>query len=149
MSLMNEQSAEYDWRAYDGVLSRRAFAFIVDYIIIALLWIPAAVLLFFFSVLTLGLGALLFPLLYFIVAGLYFSISISGPAQATPGMRAMGLFLRRTDGRQIDFMLALVHLVLFWILNAVLTPFVLLVGLFTNHNRLVHDLLLGTEMARA
>lgn len=35
-----------DWRAYQGVLSRRVLAFILDYVIVALLWIPAAVVVF-------------------------------------------------------------------------------------------------------
>ena len=34
------------------------------------------------------------------------------------------------------------------ILNSVLTPLILLVGLFTDRSRLVHDLLLGTVIAR-
>lgn len=148
MSLMNEPSYSTDWRAYQGVLSRRAFGFIIDYIIVALLMLPAIVIVFFLGVLTLGLGFFLYPVLFFIVAGLYFGLSVGGPSQATPGMRAMGLRMRRTDDQPIDFMLALVHLVLFWILNAVLTPLILLAGLFTNRSRLIHDLLLGTEMVR-
>lgn len=149
MSVTNEDSYSTDWRAYQGVLSRRAFAFIVDYVIVALLMLPAIVIVFFLGIVTLGLGFFLYPVLFFIVAGLYFGISISGPSQATPGMRAMGLRMRRTDGYPIDFLVALIHLVLFWILNAVLTPLILLAGLFTNRSRLVHDLLLGTEMVRS
>jgi uncharacterized RDD family membrane protein YckC len=148
MSMMPDQTVSTDWRAYRGVLSRRMVAFIADYIVVALLWIPAAILVFFLGILTFGLGFFLYPILFFIVAGLYFATSISGPAQATPGMRAMGLQMRRTDGHRIDFITALVHLVLFWILNAVLTPLILLAGLFTDRSRLVHDLLLGTEMVR-
>lgn len=149
MSLMNEQSYSTDWRAYQGVLSRRAFAFVIDYILVALLMLPAIVVVFFVGLLTLGLGFFLYPVLFFIVAGLYFGLSVGGPTQATPGMRAMGLRLRRTDGYAMDFMMALIHLVLFWIFNAVLTPLILLAGLFTNRGRLIHDLLLGTEMIRA
>ena len=40
-------AAPEDWRAYSGVLSRRVFAFILDYVIVALLCIPAAVVVFF------------------------------------------------------------------------------------------------------
>ncbi|HZG28366.1 Uncharacterized membrane protein YckC, RDD family [Ensifer adhaerens] len=149
MSMTREDNYELDWRAYQGVLSRRIFGFIIDYVIVGLLMIPALVVFFFFGLITFGLGFYLSPLLFFIVAGLYFGLSIGGPAQATPGMRAVGLRLRRLDNRPIDFMVALVHLVLFWILNAVLTPLILLAGLFTHHGRLVHDLLLGTEMIRA
>lgn len=148
MSMIREDTTSLDWRAYQGVLSRRIFGFCIDYIIVALLMLPAIVVVFFFGLLTLGLGFYLYPVLFFIVAGLYFGLSVGGPSQATPGMRAMGLRMRRLDDRPIDFMVALVHLVLFWILNAVLTPLILLAGLFTNHGRLVHDLLLGTEMIR-
>lgn len=63
-------AAPDDWRAYSGVLSRRVFAFLIDYLIVAALWVPAAVLVFFLGVLTLGLGFLLYPILFFIVAGL-------------------------------------------------------------------------------
>ncbi|MDI6838529.1 RDD family protein [Ciceribacter thiooxidans] len=141
-------AAPDDWRAYSGVLSRRVFAFIIDYLIIALLWIPAAVLVFFVGILTLGLGFLLYPILFFIVAGLYFGISLAGPFQATPGMRAMGIAMVRLDGRKIDFVTAIAHLALFWILNSVLTPLILLAGLFTERSRLVHDFLVGTATIR-
>jgi uncharacterized RDD family membrane protein YckC len=39
--------------------------------------------------------------------------------------------------------------VLFWAANAILTPFILLVGLFTRHKRLLHDMALGTVVVRA
>ncbi|RYC17708.1 RDD family protein [Ciceribacter ferrooxidans] len=141
-------AAPDDWRAYSGVLSRRVFAFVIDYLIIALLWIPAAVLVFFVGILTLGLGFLLYPILFFIVAGLYFGISLAGPFQATPGMRAMGIAMVRLDGRKIDFVTAIAHLALFWILNSVLTPLILLAGLFTERSRLAHDFLVGTATIR-
>lgn len=141
-------AAPDDWRAYSGVLSRRVFAFIIDYMIVAVLWVPAAVVVFFLGVVTLGLGWMLYPILFIVVAGLYFGISLAGPSQATLGMRAMGMAIVRLDGQKIDFVTAIAHLALFWILNSVLTPLILLVGLFTNRSRLVHDLLLGTAAVR-
>lgn len=137
-----------DWRAYSGVLSRRVFAFLIDYAIVLLLCIPAAVIVFFLGVITLGLGFFLYPALFVIVAVLYFGVTLSGPSQASPGMRAMGIAMARMDGRQIDFLLATVHIALFWIINSVLTPLILLAGLFTERSRLVHDFLLGTVMVR-
>ncbi len=148
MSNIEPATIPGDDYAYSGVLSKRAIAFIADYIAVALLYIPASVIVAFLGVITLGLGFLLYPILFFIVAGLYFGLSMSGPFQATPGMRAMGLQFRRLDGQQIDFLTALIHLVLFWIINAVLTPLSLLVGLFTEKSRLLHDFLLGTEVIR-
>jgi uncharacterized RDD family membrane protein YckC len=143
----NEMSADFnetrvpttDWQAYRGVLSRR---------IVALLWIPAAVIVFFLGILTLGLGFFLYPALFAIVAMLYFGLTMGGPSQASAGMNVMGLALARVDGRPIDFLTAIVHLVLFWIGNALLTPFIVLVGLFTDRGRLLHDLLLGTVVVR-
>ena len=142
-------AAPDDWRAYSGVLSRRVFAFLLDYIIIALLCIPAAIILFFLSIVTLGLGFFLYPALYVIVAGIYFGLTVGGSGQASLGMRAMGVSMMRVDGQRIDFLTAIVHLALFWILNSVLTPLVLLVGLFTERSRLLHDLLIGTVTVRA
>ncbi|AYM56882.1 RDD family protein [Agrobacterium sp. O3.4] len=141
-------AAPDDWRAYSGVLSRRVFAFLIDYAIVLLLCIPAAVIVFFLGVITLGLGFFLYPALFVIVAVLYFGVSLGGPSQATPGMRAMGIAMARMDGRRIDFLLATVHIVLFWVINSVLTPLILLAGLFTERSRLVHDFLLGTVMVR-
>lgn len=137
-----------DWRAYSGVLSRRVFAFLIDYAIVLLLCIPAAVIVFFLGVITLGLGFFLYPALFVIVAALYFGMTLGSSAQATPGMRMVGIAMARMDGRRIDFLLAIVHIILFWVINSVLTPFVLLVGLFTERSRLAHDFLLGTVMVR-
>jgi uncharacterized RDD family membrane protein YckC len=134
---------------YDGVLSRRVFAFVIDYLIVGLLMIPAYVVAFFFALLTLGLGFYLFPVLFFIIAALYFGLSLSSSAQATPGMRVMDLMMTSDSGHPIDFFTAILHLVVFWILNSVLTPFILLVGLFTDRGRLLHDIALGTASVRA
>jgi uncharacterized RDD family membrane protein YckC len=141
-------AAPDDWRAYSGVLSRRVFAFLIDYAIVLLLCIPAAVIVFFLGIITLGLGFFLYPALFVIVAVLYFGMTLGGPSQATPGMRAMGIAMARMDGQRIDFLLSTVHIVLFWIINSVLTPLILLAGLFTERSRLVHDFLLGTVIVR-
>jgi uncharacterized RDD family membrane protein YckC len=141
-------AAPDDWRAYSGTLSRRVFAFILDYIIVLLLCIPAAVVLFFLSIVTLGLGFFLYPALFVLVAGIYFGLTVGGPSQASLGMRAMGIQMIRVDGRPLDFLTAIVHLALFWILNSVLTPLILLVGLFTERSRMIHDFLVGTVTVR-
>lgn len=134
---------------FDGLLSRRMLAFVIDYAIVLLLMIPASVVLFFFSILTLGLGFYLYPVLFFIIAGLYFGFSLSSAGQATPGMRVMDIMMVSDSGRPIDFLTGLLHLVIFWILNSVVTPFILLVGLFTERKRLLHDIALGTVQVRS
>lgn len=139
----------YRDHAFDGVLTRRVLAFAIDYLIVLMLLVPAWVILFVFSLLTLGLGFYLFPISFFIVAGLYFALTLGGPHQATPGMRVMDLTMERDDGRPLDFSIALVHVIAFWVINSLLTPFLLLAGLFTSRKRLIHDMLLGTCVVRA
>lgn len=142
-------AAPDDWRAYSGVLSRRVFAFIIDYAIVLMLCIPAAIVVFFLGIITLGLGWMLYPALFVIVALLYFGMTLGRSSQASLGMRAMGLAMARLDGRRMDFLTAVAHTIIFWVINSVLTPLILLVGLFTERSRLVHDLLLGTVVVRA
>lgn len=138
-----------DARAYDGVLAKRVFAFIIDYVIVGLLVIPFAILVTLLGLLTFGLGWLLFGILLPGVALVYIWNTLGGPNQATVGMRVMGIRLDRLDGRPVDGLLAVVHSVLFWAGNAVLTPLVLLVALFTDRKRTLHDLLLGTVVTRS
>jgi uncharacterized RDD family membrane protein YckC len=138
-----------DVRAYDGVLTRRVFAFLLDYMIVALLTIPFAILIAIFGILTLGLGWMLFGILVPAVALVYVWNTLGGRNQATVGMRMMGIRLERLDGSRVDGMLAVVHSVLFWGLNVVLTPLILLATLFTDRKRTVHDLLLGTVVTRS
>ncbi len=138
-----------DWRVYEGVRTRRVFAFLLDYLFIGLLVIPFAVLVLLLGILTLGLGWALFGVLGPIVALIYIWSTLGGAKQATPGMQLMGLRLDRLDERPVDGLLAVVHTVLFWAGNAILTPLILLVSLFADRKRTLHDLLLGTVVTRA
>lgn len=138
-----------DVRAYDGVRTRRVFAFLLDYMIVALLLIPFAIVVFLLGLLTFGLGWSLFAILAPLVALIYVWNTLGGPNQATVGMRMMGIRLERLDGRPVDGMLGVVHSVLFWAGNVVLTPLILLVALFADRKRTLHDLLLGTVVTRS
>ena len=142
------QSRLDDVRAYDGVRTRRIMAFLVDYLIVGLLLIPFAVLVLVLGLLTFGLAWSLFAILGPMVALIYVWNTLGGPNQATVGMRMMGIQLDRLDGRPIDGMVAMVHTVLFWAGNVILTPLILLATLFTDRKRAVHDLLLGTVVTR-
>jgi uncharacterized RDD family membrane protein YckC len=127
---------------YDGVLGRRAIAFIVDAIIVGLLFLPLALILFVFGLLTLGLGWFLYPALLPVTWIVYVACTAGGPAAATPGMRIAGLRLMTGSGRSPGPLLALTHSLLFWLSASLLTPLVLLVGLVTDRHRLLHDIVL-------
>jgi uncharacterized RDD family membrane protein YckC len=137
-----------DVRVYEGVLSRRMMAFVIDYMLVALLTLPFAILVFVLGVVTLGLGWALFSILFPAVALIYVWNTLGGANQATVGMRMMGVRLERLDGRPIDGLVAVVHTVLFWAGNVLLTPLILLAALFLERKRTVHDLLLGTVVTR-
>ncbi|HRP79563.1 MAG TPA: RDD family protein [Aquamicrobium sp.] len=138
-----------DVRVYEGVLSRRMMAFVIDYMLVALLTLPFAILVFVLGIVTLGLGWALFSILFPAVALIYVWNTLGGANQATVGMRMMGVRLERLDGRPIDGLVAVVHTVLFWAGNVLLTPLILLAALFLERKRTVHDLLLGTVVTRA
>jgi uncharacterized RDD family membrane protein YckC len=142
------QSRLDDVRAYDGVRSRRIFAFLIDYLIVLLLLIPFGLVVLLLGLITFGIGWGLFGVLGPLVAIVYVWNTLGSASQATVGMRAMGIRLDRLDGRPVDGLFAVVHSVLFWAGNVILTPLVLLVTLFADRKRTLHDLLLGTVVTR-
>ncbi len=132
---------------FRGVLTRRAIAFIIDLIVLSIPVILAVLFIAVFGVVTLGLGWALFLLVSpasVIWALIYYGASLGGPHSATIGMRVMDLELRTWYGAPGYFLLGAMHAVLFWISISVLSPFVLLIGLFNGRRRLLHDVVLGT-----
>jgi uncharacterized RDD family membrane protein YckC len=94
-----------------------------------------------------GLGWALFWLVSpasIIWALVYYGATLGGPHSATLGMRVMDLELRTWYGAPGYFVLGAMHAVLFWISVSVLSPLVLLIGLFNGRRRLLHDIVLGT-----
>ena len=71
-------------------------------------------------------------------------ITLGSPRSATLGMRVMDLEMRTWYGAPAYFVLGSVHAIVFWITVSVLTPFVLLIGLFNERRRCLHDILVGT-----
>lgn len=138
-----------DWRLYEGVRTRRVLAFCIDYLTVALLTIPVGIFVFLLGIVTLGLGWLLFGFLFPAVALLYVATTMGGRHQATWGMRFMSIQVERLDGRPVDPLLAIVHTVLFWAGNVILTPLILLATLILDRKRTLHDLLLGTVVTRS
>jgi uncharacterized RDD family membrane protein YckC len=132
---------------YRGVLTRRVFAFLIDVAVLSIPVILAVVFIFFFGLITLSLGWWLYGLLgpaSVIWAVVYYGSSLGGPHSATLGMRAMDLQLRSWTGAPGYFVLGAAHAVLFWMLVSFFTPLILLVGLFNDRRRLLHDMMLGT-----
>jgi uncharacterized RDD family membrane protein YckC len=132
---------------FDGVLSRRILAFVIDLVILAIPVVLASIFIFAFGIVTLGLGFFLYGLLYpgtVIWALVYFGVTLGGPSSATIGMRVMDLEMRTWYGAPAYFVLGAVHAIVFWVSITALTPFIVLVAFFNERRRLLHDILLGT-----
>jgi uncharacterized RDD family membrane protein YckC len=132
---------------FRGVLTRRAIAFLIDLVVLSIPVILAVMFIAVFGLVTLGLGWALFWLVSpasVIWAVIYYGASLGGPHSATMGMRVMDLELRTWYGAPSYFVLGAMHAVLFWISVSVLSPLILLVGLFNGRRRLLHDVILGT-----
>jgi uncharacterized RDD family membrane protein YckC len=132
---------------FDGVLARRVIAFIIDFVIIAAPVVLAAMFIFAFGIVTLGLGFALYWLLppaTVIWAIVYFGVTLGSPASATIGMRVVDLEMRTWYGAPAYFVLGAVHAIVFWFTISALTPFILLVCFFNERRRMLHDILLGT-----
>ena len=134
---------------YDGVRSRRMFAFLIDVSLILFLMLVASAVIGILGIFTLGLGWFLFPLVWPVVAILYEVLTKGGPSSATPGMRMAGIELRTLDGERFDYLTALLHSLGFWFSVTILTPAILLISLFSRRKQLLHDLALSTVAIRS
>lgn len=132
---------------FEGVLSRRIVAFMIDFLVIAAPIVLGAMFIFAFGIVTLGLGWALYWLLpgaSVIWAIVYFGVTLGGPSSATVGMRVMDLEMRTWYGTPAYFVLGAVHAIAFWFTVSFFTPFILLVAFFNARRRLLHDIILGT-----
>jgi uncharacterized RDD family membrane protein YckC len=131
---------------FEGVLARRLAAFVIDVVIIAVPLAAASILIFVLGLVSFGLGWALFWLVSpasVVWALVYYGLTLGSSASATIGMRAMGVEMRTWHGAPAYFVLGAVHTIIYWISLSVLTPFILLVGLFNARRRLLHDMLVG------
>ena len=132
---------------FEGVLARRIIAFVIDLIILAMPVVFLAMFIFVVGVVTFGLGFVFYALLSPIMvlwALFYYGITLGGRHSATIGMRAMDIEMRTWYGSPAYFVLGAVHAIVFWISVSMLTPLVLVVCLFNERRRCLHDILIGT-----
>ncbi len=132
---------------YDEIMWRRAAAYLVDVVAIAVLLAAAWFLLSLLAVLSLGL---LLPLKIIVLAILptaYHTYFI-GSTGMTPGMRVFDVELRTWTGRRPDYVQAFLQTVLFYTTVGLTTFLILAVALFNDRRRTLHDFLAGTVGVR-
>ncbi|RDE08987.1 RDD family protein [Pelagibacterium lacus] len=133
---------------FDGILSRRIIAFVIDCVIMGILVAVAMVCAAILGFLTFGLAWLAIPVIVPIIFIAYYAVTLGSRWRATVGMRATDIVLTPTRETTLDGWMAMIHVVVFWISCAILTPFITLLGLFTNRRQLLHDMIVGTLMVR-
>ena len=132
---------------FDGVMSRRVVAFLIAFLILSIPVVFVSMFIFVIGIVTFGLGFLFYGLLWpamVIWALAYYGLTLGSPASATIGMRAMDIEMRTWYGAPTYFVLGAVHAVVFWVTVSMVTPLVLLVCLFNERRRCLHDMLVGT-----
>lgn len=131
-----------------GILLRRVFAFLLDGVIVLLIWKLAAICLVLFGILTLGLGMPLLALLPFVPAA-YNWLSLLSPLSATPGQALMGLRIVRNEDLGAPGGFAAIIWVLGFYLSLALSGLPLLLALFDARHRTFHDFASGLVVVRA
>jgi len=136
-----------DPELYDGVVWRRAVAYGLDLLLIALLSFCAWGAFVLVGVLSFGLLTPLGAVLLAVLPLAYHSCFL-GRRGATPGMRAFDLELRAWTGRPVDYFQGFLTTVLFYTSVSLTGSLILLVALFNDRGRTLHDYLAGTVMVR-
>ena len=132
-------------QALAGVRTRRMIAVLLDLVLVAII---STVIFLLLGLVTLGLSLLILPPLLPVVAFFYNGMTVSGRNMATPGMKAMDLEVRQTNGQPVPFINAAVQGVLFWLSWYVTGGLVLLTSLITADKRCLHDILAGVIVVR-
>lgn len=128
--------------AFEGVAARRLFAFFID---VAIVWGAAL----FIGIATLGLGLLLFGAVAACV-DMILRVAFLSNGSATLGMRMMGIELRTRRGKRLDFLTALLHTALFYVMFAIglLQAVSVLMMALSLRGHGLHDTILGVTMLK-
>ncbi len=148
MSASNTGQAFDDARLTEGVMFRRIWAWLIDFLlvagIVAMLW----VVLVGFGLLTLGLGLPLLGLLP-IVPLAYHILFVAGARSATPGQTMMDLVVRRDqDLGRPSLLQAILFTAGLWLTLGAGVIW-LAAALLTTRNRTLHDLVSGVVVVRS
>jgi len=125
---------------YADVTAKRAFAWVIDLIVVAAIVVPVILL-------TLGIALFFIPFLFLVLSFAYRVITIAN-GSATWGMRMMGIELRNARGERFDLGMAFLHTLGYSL--AIGTALVQIVSVVlmatTERGQGLSDLFLGTVM---
>ena len=139
----------------EGIRTRRLFAFAVDFTAILGMFFIAFIVILIFAIPTFGFTFTAIPWLMPCIALLYNGLTVSGPYNATYGMRMFDIKITKLDCSAPDFFEAAAHAALFYLPGlAILFPvgfltlIIYLPTFIEPQKRMLHDLVLGLIVSR-
>lgn len=133
---------------FDGVLTRRVVAYLIDLAIIGFIALVVSFVGMILGLFTFGLAWLTLPVIVPLAVLGYYAATLGSPMRATVGMNVMDIVLTPTRHTPLDGWAILIHPVAFWITVWVAWPISLVFALFTPRQQMVHDYVAGTLMLR-
>jgi uncharacterized RDD family membrane protein YckC len=133
---------------YDGLLWRRTLAYLFDLIVIGLLLLAGWGGLIILSLLSFGLLLPLVPLLVALIPIAYHALQVGGRHHATIGMRLFDLEVKSWTGGQPDVWQGFLMAALFYATLAATCFLIMLIALFNDRRRTLHDYLAGVVVVR-
>jgi uncharacterized RDD family membrane protein YckC len=133
---------------FDGVLTRRVFAFLIDMVVISIMVVAISIVGAIAGFLTLGLAWLALIIIIPLSVVIYYAATLGSHRRSTIGMSMMDLVLTPTRDTRLNGPVAFVHALLFWVSVWITGPIPLLVPLVTPRRQMAHDLIMGTLMVR-
>ena len=132
---------------FEEIVIRRIIGYIIDVAILFFLGIVAWVLLLIAGVLSFGLTMPMIPLAIALLPTAYHTWFI-GSQGGTPGMQLMDLEVNSLEGGAPSYLQALIMTVLFYLSVAVTGWLILIVALFNDRRRTMHDFFSNTLVVR-
>jgi uncharacterized RDD family membrane protein YckC len=129
---------------FSDVVFKRILAHLVDTAILLAVMAPLGFFMVVTAIASFGLLVLPFAFAFLALRFLYYVGFTAGTKSATPGMRLLGIELRTIAGGRPDFLQAFLRLTVYYVLVGLLTPLVLLVALFNDQRRALHDMVSET-----
>lgn len=133
---------------FEGVIWRRMVAYTMDIFVIGLLLVGYYLLTMLAGIATFGLALPLLVALGAAVPVAYHTLMLGGPKSATLGMQMLGLEMRVWHGGRPSYLQAFLVTVIFYVSINFTAGLILLVALFHNRSRCLHDILCGTLVLR-
>jgi uncharacterized RDD family membrane protein YckC len=133
---------------FDGVLTRRVFAFVVDVVLLAMIVAAVCLVGFIAGFFSFGVAWLFIPIVVPFAILSYYSGTLGSASRATVGMAMMDLVLVPARGYPLNGWAILIHPLVFWVTVWVAWPISLVVALLTPRRQMVQDLVTGTLMLR-